>query len=282
MTGTDVVMEGLTFPEGPRWRFGALWCSDMHDRRVLRIDPDSGHTDTVAVVEQQPSGIGWLPDGRLLVVSMVDRRVLRLEADGTLVEHANLWDLASWHCNDMVVGPGGRAYVGNFGFDMYGGATPTTTNIVAVEPDGAARSVVDGLGFPNGMVLTPDGTTLVVGESFGGRLTAFQVAPDGALGERRTFAQLDGAVPDGICLDAEGAVWLACPLSHRALRVADGGEVLDAIALDRAAFACTLGGDDGRTLFVCTASSHEPAEAAALRSGRIEAARVDVPGVPSP
>jgi sugar lactone lactonase YvrE len=218
----------------------------------------------------------------MLVVSMVDRRVLRRESDGTLVEHANLWDHAPWHCNDMVVDARGRAYVGNFGFDMYGGATPTTTNIVLVEADGSVRTVADELGFPNGMVITPDGETLIVGESFGGRLTAFSIATDGSLGARRTFAQLDGAVPDGICLDAEGAVWLACPLSNRVLRVADGGKVLEAIGFDRGAFACTLGGADGRTLFACTARTHDPVEAPAMRSGRIEMVRVDVPGVASP
>ncbi|HEX5614558.1 MAG TPA: SMP-30/gluconolactonase/LRE family protein [Acidimicrobiia bacterium] len=283
MPDIDVLLDDLAFPEGPRWRDGAVWFSDMHAHRVVRLDPTTGDATTVAEVPTQPSGLGWLPDGRLLVVSMTDRRVLRQEPDGALVEHANLWHLAPWHCNDMVVGADGRAYVGNFGFDMYSDATPRRTNIVAVEPDGTARSVAEDLGFPNGMVITPDGATLIVGESFGGCLTAFTIAPDGSLHDRRTFATLNGAVPDGICLDVEGAVWLACPLSHRVVRVADGGDVLDEIAFPHLdTFACTLGGDDGRTLFVCTAATHDPTEAPRLRSGRIEAVRVAVPGAGSP
>lgn len=283
MAAPAVILDDLVFPEGPRWRDGALWFSDMHDHRVVRLDPTTGVVTTVVEVPTQPSGLGWLPDGRLLVVSMTDRRVLRLEDDGSLVEHANLWELAPWHCNDMVVAPNGRAYVGNFGFDMYGDAKAQRTNIVAVEPDGSARSVAEDLGFPNGMVVTPDGNTLIVGESFGGRLTAFTIAPDGSLRDQRVFAALDGAVPDGICLDVEGAVWVACPLSHRVLRVAVGGAVLDEIAFAHTGtFACTLGGDDGRTLFVCTAATHDPHEAPTLRSGRIEAVRVDVPGTGSP
>lgn len=278
----DVLLDGLVFPEGPRWHDGALWFSDMHDRRVVRFDPATGAAATVAGVPNQPSGLGWLPDGRMLVVSMTDRRVLRQEPDGALVEHADLSDLAPWHCNDMVVDARGGAYVGNFGFDMYGGGAPRPTNIVYVAPDGAARSVADELGFPNGMVITPDGATLVVGESFGGRLTGFSIGADGSLTGRRTFAQLDGAVPDGICLDAQGAVWSACPISNRVLRVADGGEVLAEIPIDRGAFACALGGADGRTLFVCTAATHDPSEAPGLRSGRIEAVTVEVPGAAPP
>jgi sugar lactone lactonase YvrE len=281
VSDAEVVLDGLAFPEGPRWRDGALVFSDMHAQRVVRLDPMTGDASTVVDVPELPSGLGWLPDGRMLVVSMRDRRVMRLDG-ADLVVHADLFDLAPWHCNDMVVTPRGRAYVGNFGFDMYGGAAPARTHVIVVEPDGRARPGAGDLGFPNGMVVTPDGTTLIVGESFGGRLTAFTISADGSLGDRRLFARLDGAVPDGICLDAAGAVWVACPLSGRCLRVEDGGTVTDEIGLGRGAFACTLGGDDGRTLFVCTAESHDPVEAPRLRSGRIEAVRVAVAGAGSP
>jgi len=276
-----VVLEGLAFPEGPRWHDGHLVFSDQHDRRVVRMD-GTGKAETLVEVPQQPSGLGWLPDGRMLIVSMLDRRVLRLEA-GQLVEHADLAGIATGECNDMVVDSNGRAYVGNFGFDMYGGAEARETCIILVEPDGTARAAADDLAFPNGTVITDDGSTLIVGESYAGRLTAFTIAADGSLGDRRLFAQLQGAVPDGICLDAEGAVWVACPLTGRVLRVRDGGEVVDEIKVTNDfAFACMLGGDDRRTLYMCTAASSDPKLTRDLRSGRIEALEVDVPGAGLP
>lgn len=278
---TTVVLEGLAFPEGPRWHDGRLFFSDQHDRRVVVMD-ENGKSETVVEVAQQPSGLGWLPDGRMLIVSMLDRRVLRLDGD-RLVEHADLSELATGECNDMVVDAHGRAYVGNFGFDMYGGEEARDTCMVLVEPDGTARVAVDGLAFPNGTVISDDGLTMIVGESYGGRLTAFTIADDGALVARRLFAQLRGAVPDGICLDAEGAVWVACPLTGRCLRVRDGGEVLDEIKVtNKFAYACMLGGDDRRTLYMCTAASSDPKETPGLRSGRIEAIAVEVPGAGLP
>ena len=278
---TTILLDGLAFPEGPRWHAGRLFFSDQHDRRVVVMDPD-GKSETVVEVPQQPSGLGWLPDGRMLVVSMLDRRVLRIE-DGQLIEHADLSSLAPGECNDMVVDTSGRAYVGNFGFDMYGGQEARETCLIAVEPDGSARVVADGLAFPNGTVITDDGRTLVVGESYAGRLTAFTITGDGALADRRLFAQLNGAVPDGICLDAEGAIWVACPLTGRCLRIHDGGEVLDEIAVsNNFAYACMLGGEDRRTLYMCTAPSSDPKETIRLRSGHIESLPVDVPGVGLP
>lgn len=276
-----VLLDGLAFPEGPRWRDGKLWFSDMHARRVVTVDP-SGRSETVVDVPGRPSGLGWTRDGRLLVVSMTDRRLLRLDPDGLAVV-ADLSDLAAFHCNDMVVDAQGRAYVGNFGFDLHApGTEPVPTVLALVEPDGASRPVADDLWFPNGMVLTPDGRTLVVGESFRARLTAFDVRPDGALESRRTWAALEGAVPDGICLDAEGAIWVASPLGHEVLRVREGGEVADRVAVSTLAIACMLGGDDRRTLYACTAPTHEPDEAAERREGRIEVCRVDVPGAGLP
>jgi sugar lactone lactonase YvrE len=245
------------------------------------MDP-SGKAETLVDVPEQPSGLGWLPDGRMLIVSMLDRRLLRLE-DGQLVEHADLSTLATGECNDMVVDARGRAYVGNFGFDLYGGEEARETCIILIEPDGATRVAADGIGFPNGSVITDDGRTLIVAESYGGRLIAFRIADDGALSERRVFAQLQGAIPDGICLDAEGAVWLACPVTGRVLRVLDGGEVLDEIKVTNAgAYACMLGGDERRTLYICTAASSDPKETVSLGSGRIEAIPVDVSGAGLP
>ena len=183
----------------------------------------------------------------------------------------------------MVVDAHGRAYVGNFGFDMYGGEEARDTCMVAVDPDGTARVAADGLAFPNGTVITDDGATMIVGESYGGRLTVFTIDSDGSLGSRRLFAQLQGAVPDGICLDAEGAVWSACPLTGRCLRVRDGGEVLDEIKVTNDfAYACMLGGEDRRTLYMCTAPSSDPKETVGMRGGRIEAVRVEVPGAGLP
>jgi sugar lactone lactonase YvrE len=278
---TTVVLDGLCFPEGPRWHEGRLFFSDQHDHRVVAMDPQ-GNAETVVEVPNQPSGIGWLPDGRMLVVSMLDRRILRLE-DGALVEHADLSAFARAACNDMVVDTHGRAYVGHFGFDMYGGESPKDASLLLAEPDGSVRVAAEPLQFPNGTVITPDGRTLIVGESMNGRLTAFTIAADGSLGDRRQFAQLPGAVPDGICLDADGAVWSACPFTGRCLRVADGGELLDEVKTTYdSAFACMLGGDDRRTLYICTAPGHVPEEARRARGGRIEAVEVDIRGVGLP
>jgi sugar lactone lactonase YvrE len=272
------LVDGLAFPEGPRWHDGELFFSDMHGHRVVRVDAQ-GTAHTVFDLPTQPSGLGWLPDGRMLVVSMVDRKVLRRELDGALEEHADLSHLATWHCNDMVVDGAGRAYVGNFGVDIYAPKVDfAPTVIMRVDPDGAVTVAADELWFPNGTVITPDGRTLIVGESGRGRLTAFTITPDGALTDRRLFAQLPGAVPDGICLDAEGAVWSACPMSNRVIRVAEGGELLDEIPTGRGAFACMLGGPERRTLFICTADTSEHEECARLRTGRIEYRDVDVPG----
>jgi sugar lactone lactonase YvrE len=272
---TEILLDGLAFPEGPRWHAGKLWFSDMHAGVVQTVD-ESGKAEVVIEVENDPSGLGWLPDGRLLVVSMTDRRLLRLDPDG-LAEVADLSGLASFHCNDMVVDAQGRAYVGNFGFDLHAKATLANAEIVLVTPDGHARVVADEMEFPNGSVITPDGSTLIVGETFGARLTAFDIAADGSLSGRRTWAQLDGIIPDGICLDAEGAIWMASPVGNGVFRIAEGGEVLEQIPLANQSYACMLGGPDGRTLHICTAESPNPEACIAKRSGRIEIARVDVP-----
>lgn len=277
----EPLLDGLVFGEGPRWRDDRLWLSDMHDHTVLTVDLD-GRREDVLRVDGKPSGLGWLPDGRLLVVSMTDRKLLRREADGALAVHAELAALTGGDCNDMVVDAEGRAFVGNFGFDFNHGEKPRATTLVRVDPDGRASIAADAMRFPNGSVITPDGRTLVVGESFGSCLTAFTIGADGALSDRREWAKLEGATPDGICLDAENAIWVASPMSNEVLRVEEGGSVTHRIPADRMAIACMLGGPDRRTLFVLTSESIQPDEALASRSARVEIARVDVPGAGLP
>ncbi len=280
MSNIKVLIDGFAFLEGPRWRDGKLWVSDMHDQRVLTVD-SAGRTETVCEVPQSPSGLGWLPDGRLLVVSMNDRRLLRLEPAG-LVEHADLSSLATYHCNDMVVDEQGRAYVGNFGSDLSVGAMPQPAALMLVTPEGEARAVAQDLLFPNGSVITADGKTLIVGESFGGRLTAFDIEPDGGLSNQRTWAQLSGAIPDGCCLDAEGAIWIASPPTREVLRVREGGEVTHRVSTEQLAIACMLGGENRRTLFVLTAPSIDEEECVKLRAARIETLEVEIPGAGLP
>jgi sugar lactone lactonase YvrE len=278
---SEVFLEGLHFGEGPRWHDGRLWYSDFFDHAVYSVD-ELGGRQLEAEVSGRPSGLGWLPDGRLLVVSMVDRQVLRREPDGSLVHHASLEPWATFHGNDMVVDDVGRAYVGNFGFDLYafygGKASPCTTSLVRIDPDGTASEAAPDLSFPNGTVLFPDGRTLVVAESLALRLTAFTVHDDGTLTDRREWAALDGCAPDGICLDADGAIWVANALGPECRRVAEGGEVLDRVATSQLCFACMLGGADRRTLYCITGPTSEEGPAAAERNGRIERCRVDVPG----
>jgi len=278
------VTDGLRFPEGPRWHDGRLWFSDMHGLEVRSLDPSTGEQRVELEVPGQPSGLGWRPDGTLLVVSMTDQRLLAVR-DGAAEVVADLSGVSHHHCNDMVVDARGRAYVGSFGFDLHDpDADQRTSTLALVDVDGSVSVAADDLAFPNGCVITPDGGTLIVGESFSAWLTAFTIAGDGTLHDRRPWARVRGAVPDGICLDAEGAVWIASPISHQVLRVAEGGEVLAEVRTsdERQPFACMLGGDDRRTLFVCTASSSEPALARSARAGRIEAVGVDVPGAGLP
>ncbi|MFN8102940.1 MAG: SMP-30/gluconolactonase/LRE family protein [Acidimicrobiia bacterium] len=278
---TTVLCDGLVFPEGPRWRDDRLWFSDQHGHTLQTIDL-SGNAKVVAEVPRCPSGIGWLPDGTLLVVSMHDHRIMRVDGDG-LHEYADCSGHMTGAANDMVVDSHGRAYVGNFGFDLFGGGTPRTTGLVMVSPKGDVRVVAADLHFPNGTVVTPDGATLVVAETMGARLTAFDIAPDGSLGRRREWAKIPG-LPDGICLDAEGCIWVCDPGGGDVMRVAEGGEIRDRVQVGGAnkAVACALGGPDRRTLFVCTSASVLPAECIKERRGRIECVDVDVPGAGLP
>lgn len=271
----ELLLDNLCFPEGPRWHDGRLWFSDMHGQEVVAVDLD-GHRETIVEVPERPSGLGWLPDGRLLVVSMHDRRVLRLDSDG-LNLHADLADIASWHTNDMLVDPQGRAYVGNFGFDLYGGASPSAAHLALIQPDGSVSVAAEDLLFPNGTVLTEDEKTLIVGETGGLKLTAFDVAEDGTLSGSRLWAQLD-APPDGITLDAEGCIWFAVPLEPgRFVRVAEGGEVKRQIELtDHGGFACMLGGPEGDLLFLLESKASHP-DRATRGNARIRVLKVDVP-----
>lgn len=275
----EVLLAGLRFAEGPRWHEGRLWFSDMHDRRVLALGLD-GVAETIVETPHDCSGLGWLPDGRLLVVSMQDRKLLRLDPGG-LAEAADLSSVATFHCNDMVVDAAGRAYVGNFGFDLHEQGKPIPADLALVHPDGRVEVAAEGLSFPNGTVITPDGSTLIVGESFGACLTAFDVGREGRLSNRREWARLEGAVPDGICLDADGGIWVASPVSHEVLRVLEGGEVTHRIPIEEQAFACMLGGPERRHLFVCTAATSDPKESH-QRTGRIEVIEVEVSGAGLP
>src|SRR5262245_10119366 len=271
-----VLVDGLAFPEGPRWHAGRLWFSDLHAHRVMTVD-EAGRTEVIVDVPGLPSGLGWTPGGRLLVVSMTDRRLLRFES-GALVEAANLSQLAAFHCNDMVVDGQGRAYVGNFGFDLLAQAAFHPAELILVTPDGQARVVATDMAFPNGAVITPDSHTLIVAESMGTRLTAFDIQPDGSLTNRRLWAAIAPLVPDGICLDTDDCIWVASPPTSEVARIREGGEVLDRIAVETHAYACMLGGAARRTLFIATASTHDPEMARRQCSGRIETVEVAVPG----
>ena len=289
----SVLVSGYTFLESPRWHNDRLWLSDFYTHQVIRVDMQ-GQVEKVADVPGQPSGMGWLPDGRLLVVSMRDRRVLRQEADGRLVTHADLSSIAGGHANDMVVDAHGHAFVGNFGFDLMGGGTPQTATLARVDPDGSVHAVAGDMYFPNGSMITPDGKTLIVAETMGNRLSAFDLHPDGALGPRRdwaTFGTLPAmtdigavlghlkAAPDGATLDAKGAVWFADAVGNRVVRMAPGGEILESISTGTmGAFACALGGPGGRTLFICVAPDFNEHARQHAREASVWTTEVDVPG----
>lgn len=285
-----VVLEGLSYLECPRWRDGRLWVSDFYTNQVLATDGRGG-TEVVAEVPGQPSGLGFLPDGRALIVSMRDHRILVRDDSGRLDEHADLSGAVPAVLNDMVVDGRGRAYVGNFGFDLMGGAALRDTTITRVDPDGSVTAAADGLVFPNGMVILPGGV-LVVAETFAGRLTAFDLQEDGGLANRRVWAQFGEppatddvataveqlqVAPDGICADADGAIWVADALHARLIRVREGGEVLEEIRTKMGVYACMLGGADGRTLFACAAPSFAEHERRAAREAELLAVEVEVP-----
>jgi sugar lactone lactonase YvrE len=272
-------VSGLVFPECPRWHEGKLWFSDMHARKVMTVDME-GNTEVVVEVPGNPGGLGWLPDGRLLVVSQTDKKLLRLDPDG-LKEVADLSGLAGGDLNDMVVDALGRAYIGNWGAGTLIYISITPAEVIMVTPEGDMSLASAAMVFPNGSVITPDGNKLIVAESFGPRLTAFDIDADGSLTGRRIWANFPG-YPDGICLDAEGAVWGADASGKKVIRVLEGGEVTDRIKTSLTSYACALGGPDGRTLFICTAETNDPTVARTKASARIETIRVEVPGAAPP
>jgi len=291
MSELTVIVEKHSFLEAPRWHDGRLWISDFYTHQVVSTDEHGTDLQVEARVPGQPSGLGWLPDGRLLVVSMNDHTVRRREPDGGLAVHADLSEYATGHLNDMVVDAHGRAYVGNFGFDLMSGAPVAPAPLVRVDPDGTTSVVTEPLFFPNGAVIS--GETLIVAETFGHRLSAFDIDAGGDLSPRRDWARFGplpdttdvgealaalSVAPDGMCLDAEGAVWIADALGNRALRVRAGGEIVDEVSAgDVGVYALVLGGSDGHTLYLCTAPGFAESERRHTREAKLLAARVAVP-----
>lgn len=288
---THTIREGLSFGEAPRWRAERLWFSDFFRHGVFSIDVEGRDERLEVPVATQPSGLGWLPDGDLIVASQLDRRLLRVHA-GIASTFCDLSSHFGFWANDLVTSATGVTYAGNFGFDLDATLRDEgvealrgeriLTVMVVVGPNGDVRQVVGDLAFPNGTVVTPDGRRLIVAETLAQRLSVFDIATDGTLGGRRVFAQLDHVAADGICLDAEGQVWVANALGHECLRVREGGEVTERIRTTQRAFACALGGPDRRSLYVMTAPTSTRFSVAEQRAGRIEVARVDVEGAGLP
>jgi sugar lactone lactonase YvrE len=289
----STLLEGGSFFEGPRWHDGRWWVSDFYRYAVLTVT-EGGREDQVLEVEGQPSGLGWMPDGSLLVVSMREHRVLRRSPSGEVSVHADVSEHCGGHLNDMVVDDQGRAWVGEFGFDIMSGGDPRTARLMRIDPDGRVAVAAEELHFPNGSVITPEGDILIVGESLGCRYSAFTIAADGRLTDRMVWAQLAPCptftsfaetlpqvvvAPDGCCLDAERHIWAADAMGARCIRVASGGAVVDEVRAPDGlgVYACMLGGADGRTLLMCAAPDfHEHARRDA-REAVLLTARVDVP-----
>ena len=278
MSAAEVLMEGIVLGESPRWHDGRLWFSDWGAHQVIALGPGGGH-EVVATVPSIPMCIDFLPDGRLLIVDSARRRLLRREPDGSLVQHADLSGVSQKPWNDIVADDRGNAYVNTIGFDFPGGEFAPGL-IVLATPDGNVREVADGLAFPNGMAITPDGGTLVVAESYGNRLTAYDIRSNGSLVGRRVWADTPGDHPDGICMDADGAVWYADVGNKHCVRVREGGEVLGTVGWDRGAFACALSRGENPRLFVVGqlyggSDSPQP-------SGRVVAFPAPAPGAGRP
>jgi sugar lactone lactonase YvrE len=284
---TRTLASGIHFGEGPRWRDGRLWFSDFVAHAVNSVSLD-GDLRTEFVIDDQPSGLGWMPDGSMLIVSMTKRQVLRRTVAGAFSIHADLNHIATFHCNDMVVGASGEAFVGNFGFDLmhemrvHGAerarANHQTAQLAYVATNGETRAVASDMHFPNGMVITPDEKTLIVAETMSGSLTAFNIGGGGALSDRRVWAATFPRVPDGIALDADGNIWIANPRAPECARIAPGGDVLEVIDTGQPCYACMLGGGDGRTLFMLTAPPLNAAmDPAAPPAGRLLVADVETP-----
>jgi sugar lactone lactonase YvrE len=259
MSDARVLLNGLLFGEQPRWHNDRLWFSDWGAQEVIAVDLE-GSAEVMLAGRSFPLCVDWLPDGRLLVVSAREGLLLRQEPDGSLVTHGNLGAVSSPPPgNELVVDGRGNAYINGGGFDLMAGQDFAPGIVALVAADGSAREVAGGLAFPNGMLITPDDRTLIVAESYARRLTAFDIEADGGLSNRRVWAELGDGVPDGICADAENAVWYADVPNKRCVRVREGGEVLQTVELDRGCFACALGGSDGGTLFLVGQEWNGPA-----------------------
>lgn len=288
----ETVTSGMSYTECPRWHEGRLWFADFYTLAIYSMTETGEDLRTEVEVPAQPSGLGWLPDGRLVFVSMRDRKVMRRESDGSVVVHADVTDHVTGHPNDMVVDAEGRCWLGNFGFDLMNGADIETASLLRIDPDGSVTEVARDLWFPNGIVVTPDGSTLIVDETFGNRISAFPIRSDGSLGERCDWARFGDLpstrvvaeavpqavlAPDGTCLDAEGCLWVADATGGRVCRVAEGGEILEEIWPGSGVFACMLGGSDGRTLYLSCAPDFDEHARSAAREAEIRAVRVEVP-----
>ncbi len=285
-----VAVDGLHFAEGPRWNDGYLWFSDMFGHRVLRHQPGGPTEEVVAVPGDRPSGLGWLPDGRLLVVAMKSRMLLRLDGPGRLAVHADLSDVCRGFANDMVVSADGTAYVGDSGLPEFGQPGERQPGqVLRVRPDGGVSTVADDLAVPNGCALSEDDRTFILVEAHAGRITAFDVSPSGDLIRRRPFAVIQaepGASsvhPDGMCLDAEGAIWVCEITERRVMRIREGGEVVWTIPFRvRTPIACVLGGEDRKSLYVCASGGGGPTDLARSKTGAVVVAAVDIPGAGRP
>ena len=275
MGSIELLIDGLDFGEGPRWHDGMLWYSDFFQHRVYTVSLEGKRETVLDLGEEQPSGLGWLPNGDLLVVGMLERKIFRYDGNQKTV-HAELGDIATWHCNDMVVSKSGIAYVGNFGYDYGSGVEPVMANLAAVYEDGTRKIAATNLNFPNGSVITADEKTLIVGETFSCQYKAFSIRPDGTLSDSRIWAEIPGRLPDGCALDAENAIWFADAFSSQVVRVIEGGEITDVIDLPQRTFACMLGGDDGKTLFILTATS-DPETGIEPGKGAIYTTQVEAP-----
>ncbi len=279
----SVLAEGLTIGESPRWHDDRLWVCNWGAGEVITVAADGSWQRVLGSPSAIPFCIDWLPDGRLLLVSGQEAKVMRLEADGSLAVHADLSGISEHSWNEVVTDGRGRAYVNGPGFDMMTGEPFAPGNVALVEPDGSVRVVAGDVAFPNGMAVTPDGATLIVAESYAGRLTAFDIGSDGDLAGRRVWAELGDGVPDGICLDSEGAVWYADVPGRCCVRVRECGEVLQRVELDRGCFSCALGGPDGTTLFMVAAEWRGPEEMfAGDPTGQVLTARAPAAGARRP
>ena len=291
--------ENLYFAEGPRWHDNKLWFSDFYHKAVMTID-ESGNLEKIVDIPNQPSGLGWLPNGDLIIVSMLDRKLMKFK-DGKLSVHADLSELTPYRCNDMVIDVNGNAYVGNFG-SLDHGTDIKPTCLIHVNPNGDPSIAAKNLDFPNGTVITPNGSKMIIGETYAGRLTSFDIDKEGKLSNRKVWSQMiplyyyyitklvrllkitleEGKgmpfpVPDGICLDDHMGIWVASPTTTEVVRYVEGGKITDRITTPNRAYACMLGGHDGKTLFVCTASASTPEQASSEKTGKIYSIRVNHP-----